>query len=44
MFKHVEYSEILFKKSLLNFGRCAHDGSSIGNEPPLKVNIYFDRQ
>ena len=29
MFKQVEYSEILFNKSLLNFGRCAHDGSSI---------------
>ena len=43
MFKQVEYSEILFKNSLLNFGRCAHDGNSIGNEPSvsLKVNLLF---
>ena len=32
MFKQTEYSEILFKNSLPNFDRCAHDGSSISNE------------
>ena len=34
MFKQVEYSDISFKNSLVNFGRCAHDGRLIDNEPP----------
>ena len=33
MFKQLEYLEILFKNSLLNFDRCAHDGSLINTEP-----------
>ena len=37
MFKQIEYSEILFKNSLLNFGRCAHDGS-------LTVNVSVDSE
>ena len=41
MFKQVEYSEILFESSLRNFGRCAHDGSSIGNEPPYRSRLMY---
>ena len=46
MFKQVEYSEILFKNSLVNFGRCAHDESLIGNELPYRSRliIRFIRQ
>ena len=44
MFKQVEYSEILFKNSLLNFGRCAHDGSLIGNEPPYRSRLMYQEQ
>ena len=32
MFKQIEYSEILFKNSLLNFGLCAHDEGSTYND------------
>ena len=35
MFKQVEYSEKLFKNSIL-FGRCTHDESSIDNESPYR--------
>ena len=31
MFKQLEYTEILFKNSLLNFGGCAHDEGSTYN-------------
>ena len=43
MFKQLENSEILFKNSLLKFGRCERDGTLIDNKSLYRL-ICFGRQ
>ena len=44
MFKQLEYSEILFKNSLVKFDRCVRDECSIDTElvsVSIKINLTF---